>query len=68
MRSIQRILKLLGKKYPYNESEEINAALFIYDDGSGRIVKDVQEYVYERGNTLFSFLDIEELVKHLEEK
>ena len=68
MRSIQRILKLLSEKYPANYEYGMNPILVIYDDESGRILRNAQRSIYDSNNNLFEFSNIEELIKHLEEK
>ena len=68
MTSIQRILKLMSEKYPTNYKEGMNPVLVIYDDESGRIVKNGSEDMYDNNNSFFDFSDVEHLVKHLEEK
>ena len=68
MTSIQRILKLLGEKYPTDYTKGMNPILVIYDDESGGILRDAQKSIYGSNNRFFEFSDIEHLVKHLEEK
>lgn len=63
--SLKIILKLMEKKYPTNYSKGMNPVLVIYDDESGRIVKDALCSMYKSGNTLFAFSSIEELMEHL---
>lgn len=66
MYSMKKILKLLSQKYPTNYTKGMNPVIVIYDDESGRIIKDAQEGLYEGSNLLFSFSTIKELVKHLQ--
>lgn len=59
---LKKILELLEKKYPGNR------ALFIYSDESGRIVDDALTHPYEKGNSVFEFSEVDELVSHLLEE
>lgn len=65
--SLQEILKLLEKKYPINMKINMNPVLCIYDDGSGRITRNALDSMYDTGNVLFIFGDLEELIMHLQE-
>lgn len=68
---IKKILKLMEKKYPTNYKKGINPALFIYNDESGRILKDAMNPAYggelAQENLLFDFHNVDELVAHLQE-
>ena len=64
---LEKILKLVAKKYPADETMPLGAILFIFDDESGRIVKHATGSAYDYDNLLFDFSTVEELIKHLEE-
>lgn len=68
MNMLKRILKLMEQKYPTNFETGMNPALVIYDDESGRIVKDTQFEIYSSDNCLYSFSNIDELYQHLLER
>jgi hypothetical protein len=72
--SLQKILKLMEKKYPAgDENGWLGAMLILYDDGGGYINRtrlpnenpDDFSGNYMR-NHLFSFITIKELVEHLQ--
>lgn len=67
---LKEILRLMAEKYPTNYRKGLNPVLFIYDDESGRILKDAQESAYTgyNNNSLFEFTSIDGLIKHLQEK
>lgn len=62
--TMKDILELLSKKYP--ETEDNCPALLIYDDESGRIVRDAVSDCYSSSNCLYAFDNIDELVAHLQ--
>lgn len=62
---IKKILDLLSKKHPTDYKRGINPAIFIYDDGSGKIVRDALVHPYENRNFLFEFSTVDELVDYL---
>lgn len=66
--NMQYLLKLLEQKYPAKHSEGMNPAILIYNDESGRIVKNALNSAYEpdRSNSLYEFYSLEELYKHLQ--
>lgn len=65
---LQQVLKLMEKKYPMNIKEETNPVLVIYDDESGKIIRNATYGMYDKGNSLFEFSSISELLEHLEKK
>jgi hypothetical protein len=64
---IKKILKLFRKASLKNKWD-FPCAMFIFDDGSGRIVKDFNKYVYLSENTYLSFANIDELVSKLKKE
>lgn len=64
--TLQEILKLMEKKHPSECSKGINPVLFLYDDGSGRILKNSIESPFAHSNILYNFEDVESLIAHLE--
>lgn len=67
---LKKILRLMEEKYPTDYRKHMNPVLFIYDDGSGRILKEAQERAYGNGNsnTLFEFNTLDELIQYLQGK
>lgn len=63
--SLQEILTLFGKKYPESEDGWSFPALLIYDDGTGRIIKNPDRPYGNSEDLLFSFGSVEELIGHL---
>ena len=63
---IQELLKLIHKKYPDSWTDMgMWPVLWIFDDGSGKIIKDATIDVYAEGNVLFDFQNLQELIDHL---
>ena len=58
---LEQTLALMEKKYPEG------AILRIYDDGSGRIIKQGTFDAFNEKNVYFKFQEIDELIEHLEE-
>lgn len=59
----EQLLELMKNKYG---ADYYQAAILIYDDGSGRIVKDAIKDNYDKSNEAFSFHSVDELIEHLE--
>lgn len=63
---IKKALNLLNKKHPGMIDGELGyPAIVIYDDESGRVVKNAAKLIYEDNNILFEFSSLEELEKYL---
>jgi len=61
---LKKILKLMAEKYP--DVGTNYTALLIYNDGTGRLTTHtLQPY---DNPFLFSFMEIDELIQHLQEK
>ena len=64
---IKELLTMLHKKYPDSWADlGMWPVLWIFDDGSGTIIKDATVDVCADGNTLFEFKNVQELIDHLQ--
>jgi hypothetical protein len=56
---MKEILELMAKNFPFP------SVLMIYDDESGRLLKDGTKFAYDKENVYFCFNNLEQLKEYL---